>query len=138
MATFPALTPSSRSFTAGAYPTKSYRTMAGVVARRTFGNSPYAAKLQLEYRNVPDATVSTLLEHYHDQTSRNSRFKLSSNLTVKMSADVRNEVTGIAANRGSLRWEYEQPPQVESVVPGVYNVSISLLGELRDLRTDDR
>lgn len=138
MATFPALTPSSRKFTAGAYPIKGYRTMAGVVARRTFGNSPYAARLDLEYRNVPDATVSALLAHYHDQTSRNSRFKLSSNLTIKMSADVRDEVRGLAADRGSLRWEYEQPPQVESVHPGIYNVLISLLGELRDLRTDDR
>lgn len=137
MAAFPSLTPTARRFTPGIYPQRSFRTLSGVVARRTFGNLPYGAKLELEYSNVPDATVNTLLDHYHSQTAANARFRLSSNVTVAMSSDVADEVTGLSANRGNLRWEYEQPPQIESVRPGRYNVSISLLGELRDVQTDD-
>lgn len=137
MATFPALTPTARRFTPGIYPQRSFRTLSGVVARRTFGDSPYGAKLELEYSNVPDATVNTLLDHYHAQTAANARFRLSENVTAAMSIDVANELTGLAINRGNLRWEYEQPPQVESTRPGRYTVSITLLGEIRDPRTDD-
>ncbi len=137
MATFPALTPTARRFTPGIYPQRSFRTLSGVVARRTFGNLPYGAKLELEYSNVPDETVNTLLDHYHSQTATNARFRLSSNVTAAMSTAVAGELTGLAANRGNLRWEYEQPPQVESVRPGRYTVSISLIGELRDTQTDD-
>lgn len=137
MADFPSLTPSSRRFSPGVYPIKVYRTLAGIAARRTYGNRPYGAKLELEYRNVADATVNTLLDHYHNQTSINKRFKLSSNVTAGMSNDVADEVTNTADDRGNLRYEYEQPPQVESVRPGIYNVSISLVGELRDPATDD-
>jgi hypothetical protein len=137
MAAFPSLTPTSRRFTPGVYPVKVYRTLSGIAARRTFGDLPYGAKLDLEYRNVPDATVNTLLDHYHSQTSINKRFKLSSNVTAGMSTDVAAEVNSTAADRGNLRYQYEQPPQVESVRRGIYNVSISLLGELRDPSTDD-
>lgn len=137
MAAFPSLTPTSRRFTPGVYPVKVYRTLSGIAARRTFGDLPYGAKLDLEYRNVSDATVNTLLDHYHSQTSLNRRFNLSSNVTAGMSSAVAAEVTSTAADRGNLRYQYEQPPQVESVRPGIYNVSISLLGELRDPNTDD-
>lgn len=137
MSAFPSYTPASRRFTPGVYPQRSYRTLSGVVARRTYGNSPYGAKLELEYRSVPDATVNALLDHYHAQTAANKRFRLSSNITAGMSSDVAAEVTSLTANRGNLRWEYEQPPQVESVRPGIYNVSLSLLGEIRNTTTDD-
>lgn len=137
MATFPAYTPTSRRFTPGVYPQKTYRTLSGISARRTFGNAPYGAKLELEYQNVPDATVNALLDHYHSQTAINQRFRLSSNLTAGMSTDVAAEVTGLTADRGNLRWEYEQPPQVQSIRPGIYVISISLLGEIRNTSTDD-
>lgn len=137
MAAFPALTPTARRFTPGVYPQRSFRTLSGVVARRTFGNSPYGAKLELDYSNVTDTTVDTLLNHYHSQTAANARFRVSASVTAGMSTAVAEEATGFAANRGNLRWEYEQPPQVESVRPGVYNISVSLLGEIRDPTTDD-
>jgi hypothetical protein len=137
MASFPALTPSSRSFTPAVYPQRSFRTLSGVLARRTFGNSPYGAKLDLQYANVADTAVNTLLDHYHSQTAANQRFRLSANITAGMSSDVAGEVTSRAAARGNLRWEYAEPPKVESVRPGIYNVSISLAGEIRDPRTDD-
>jgi hypothetical protein len=137
MATFPSVTPTARRFTPGTYPQRNYRMLSGVVVRRTYGDSPYGAKLELEYRNIPDATVDILLDHYHAQTSINARFRLSSNVTAGMSQSVSGELTGLATDRGNLRWEYEQPPQVESVIRGISNVTISLLGEIRNPVTDD-
>lgn len=137
MTAFPSYTPTSRRFTPGVYPQKTYRSLSGIVARRTFGNSPYGAKLELEYSNVPDATVNALLDHYHSQTASNRRFRLSANITAGMSTAVAGEVTGLTADRGNLRWEYEQPPQVESIRPGIYRINVSLLGEIRNTTTDD-
>jgi len=137
MSAFPSITPASRRYTPGNYPQKSYRSLSGVVARRTYGNTPFGSRLELEYRNVPDATVTALLGHYHNQTALNQRFRLSSNITAGMSTALADETTSLSANRGNLRWEYEQPPQVDSVRPGVYNVSINLAGEMRDSTTDD-
>lgn len=133
MAAFPSLTPTARRFTPGIYPQRSYRTLSGIVARRTFGSSPYAAKLELEYSNVSGSVVTAILDHYHRQTSRNARFRLSSSVSAGMS----NGPTSEIVDRGNFRWEYEQPPQVESVLRDLYTISVSLLGEIRDPRTDD-
>ena len=41
------------------------------------------------------------------------------------------------ASLDNLRWEYEGPPEVESVRPGFSSVRVSLIGEIRDPRYDD-
>jgi hypothetical protein len=137
MANFPSFTPTARRYTPGVYPQKTFRTLSGVTVRRTFGNSPYGAQLELQYENVPDATVDAFLDHYHSQTASNSRFRLSDNVTAGMSSALTAEVTSYTANRGNLRWEYEKPPEVQSVRPGIYTITITLLGEIRNTTTDD-
>lgn len=134
MATFPALTPSSRNFAPGVYPQKVYRSLSGNVRKRTFGNSPYGATLELEYQNVPDATAVTLLNHYKSQTAANSRFALSPNVTAGMSDSL---ATLASASVDNLRWEYSRPPEVRSVRPGFSTVRISLAGEIRNPQFDD-
>jgi hypothetical protein len=111
--------------------------LSGIVARRTYGNSPYGARLDLEFKNISDTTVTTLLNHYHAQTTANRRFRLSTPITAGMNTGLSTEVQSLTADRGNLRWEYAQPPQIESVRPGVSNVSITLSGEIRDPNTDE-
>lgn len=141
MASFPELTPTSRQFSPGTYPQRTYRTLSGVLARRTFGDTAFGATLDLEYRNIPDTSVNLILDHYHSQTSQNARFKLSNNVTAGMSNDVRDEVRGYggaSADRKGLRWEYAEPPSVDSVRPGIYNVRVRLAGEIRNPALDDK
>jgi len=137
MSNFPSVTPTSRRYTPGTYPQKTYRSLSGIVARRTYGNSPYGARLDLEFKNISDTTVTTLLNHYHAQTTANRRFRLSTPITAGMNTGLSTEVQSLTADRGNLRWEYAQPPQIESVRPGVSNVSITLSGEIRDPNTDE-
>lgn len=133
MANFPSLTPTSRRFRPGVYPQKSYRALNGFVVKRTFGNSPYGAVLELEFNNIPDASVVTLLDHYRNQTAANARFLLSTNITAGMSTDLGSRAN---ASIDGLRWEYAQPPEVESVRPGRSRVRISLAGEIRNPQRD--
>ena len=134
MAAFPSVTPTSRNFKPGAYPQKTYRSLSGVMVRRTFGNQPFGASMDLEFENIPDATVVTLLDHYRSQAAANKRFQLSSNITAGMSSAL---ATRANASIDNLRWEYSQPPEVSSTRPGFNTVRINLTGEIRDPRLDD-
>lgn len=134
MATFPSITPTARSFSPGVYPQKQYRSLSGAVVKRTFGNQPYGATMELEYSNLPDASVVTLIDHYRLQTAANRRFRLSSNVTAGMGSSL---ISRADASVDDLRWEYAKPPEIESVRPGLSTVTISLTGEIRDPRYDD-
>jgi len=134
MATFPSITPTGRSFRPGVYPQKTYRSLSGATVKRTYGNSPYGAQLDLEFDSIPDATVVTLLDHYRSQTAANRRFTLSSNVTAGMSSTL---ATRANASIDGLRWEYAGPPEVQTIRPGINNVRINLAGEIRNPLLDD-
>ena len=133
MAAFPSFTPTSRSFTPGTYPQRSYRSLSGVVAKRTFGNSPSQATLDMSFDNVADSTAASIIAHYNSQTATNRRFLIDSTL-----GGISESLTDYAnGSEHNLRWEYAKPPSVQSVRPGRSSISVSLIGEIRDPRSDD-
>lgn len=134
MATFPSYVPTDRRFAPGTYPQRVYRSLAGVTARRTFGDRPYGASLELNFNNVSDAVTTAIINHYRSQTQQNKRFKVSNTTMGGLATELQTLMDGTADN---LRWEYSQPPDVESVRPGLSRVSVSLTGEIRDPNTDD-
>lgn len=133
MANFPSITPTARSFKPGVYPQKSYRSLNGAVIKRTYGNSPYGATLELSFENISDANTVALIDHYRSQTAANSRFSVSSNVTSGMSSTLAARADASVDN---LRWEYAGPPEVDSIRPGINRVRVSLVGEIRDPRYD--
>lgn len=134
MATFPSYVPTDRRFAPGTYPQRVYRSLAGVIARRTFGDRPYGASLELNFNNVSDVVTTAIINHYRSQTKQNKRFKVSNTTMGGLATELQTLMDGTADN---LRWEYSQPPDVESVRPGLSRVSVSLTGEIRDPNTDD-
>ena len=134
MANFPSITPSGRSFKPGVYPQKTYRSMAGVVIKRTYGNSPYGAQLQLDFDNITDASVVTIIDHYRSQTAANRRFNLSTAVTAGMSTALASRAN---ASLDGLRWEYADAPDVQSVRPGINKVRVTLTGEIKSPSLDD-
>jgi hypothetical protein len=134
MASFPAYIPTSRSFTPGTYPQKAYRSMAGIVTKRTFGNRPSQAKLDLEFQNVNDTTAAAIISHYRAQTAANRRFNVTA--TTMAGLDISLLVLANGSS-DTLRWEYANPPEVQSVRPGKSSITVSLIGEIRDPATDD-
>lgn len=133
MANFPAITPTSRTFKPGVYPQKAYRALNGVVTKRTFGNSPYNAELELRFDNIPDTTTASIINHYKTQTAANQRFLFSTNVTAGMDTTLAALAT---ASGDGLWWEYAGPPAVDSVHPGRSSVSVSFVGEIRDPKQD--
>ena len=133
MAVFPSYIPTRRNFTPGIFAQKTFRTLGGTVAKRTFGNVAYGAKLELEFTNITDDKVQTIIAHYQYQTQRTQRFQLPDSIVAGMSNALATSVKAVS----TLRWEYESPPAIESVFPGISVVSLSLIGEIRDPKTDD-
>lgn len=133
MAAFPSYIPTRRNFTPGIFPQKSFRTLGGTVAKRTFGNVAYGAKLELEFTNIIDDKVQAIIAHYQYQTQRNQRFQLPDTVIAGMNVSLAASVKAVS----TLRWEYEGPPAIESIFPGISVVSLTLIGEIRDPNTDD-
>jgi hypothetical protein len=133
MADFPSFAPTSRSFKAGVYPQRSYRSLSGVVTKRTFGNVPSQATLDMTFDNVADSTAASIIAHYHAQTAANRRFRIN-NILVGIEGSLKDYASGSGNN---LRWEYASPPEVQSVRPGRSSITVSLVGEIRDPRSDD-
>ena len=133
MAVFPSYIPTRRNFTPGIFPQKTFRTLGGVAAKRTFGNVAYGAKLELEFTNIIDDKVQAIIAHYQFQTQRNQRFQLPDTVIAGMNASLATSVKAVS----TLRWEYESPPAIESIFPGISVVSLTLIGEIRDPKTDD-
>jgi hypothetical protein len=132
MAAFPSFIPTSRSFKPGIYPQRSYRSLSGVVTKRTFGNVPSQATLDMTFDNVADSTAASILIHYHTETAANRRFLIDNTLGIE-------ELLGdfINGSDHNLRWEYASPPEVQSIRPGRSSITVSLIGEIRDPRSDD-
>ena len=133
MAVFPSYIPTKRNFTPGIFPQKTFRTLGGVAAKRTFGNVAYGAKLELEFTNIIDDKVQAIIAHYQFQTQRNQRFQLPDTIVAGMNASLATSVKAVS----TLRWEYESPPAIESIFPGISVVSLTLIGEIRDPNSDD-
>jgi hypothetical protein len=123
---FPVIKPSKREFRVGAFPVKTYRALSGATVKRSFGNRPYGYELGLEFQNIPDATTTLILQHYTNTSGGFERFTLPSQLFAGMDATLQSYAQAPA----TIRWEYAEPPTVQSVIAGRSTVSVTLIGEL--------
>lgn len=131
---FPSLKPSSRKFTMGELPTKTYRSMAGTVLRRAYGNKKVNYTLDLEFKNIGDddavlqysGWVSYILAHYADTNGTFETFTLPTGIFSGMGSDVRSYIQ----SPDSILWRYAEPPTVTSVRRGLSTVSVKLIGEI--------
>ena len=127
MANFPALKPSTRSFQLGQYPVKTYRAMSGAVVRRSFGNKAFGYTLDLEFANIPEATVNTIIDHYNGQQGGTLGFAIATAVFAGYTVTLQGKVR----NPSGIEWLYAEPPSVSSVIAGISTVTVKLVGEMR-------
>lgn len=128
---FPTIKPSSRSFDAGDWPVKTFRTQAGTESRILYGNQRTGQTLELSYQNVTDATAELFLDHYNEVLGTYYSFTLGD---IVAGQGARSGWAGnydaLGAGASGALWRYEAAPQVEAVKPGFSNVSIKLVAVL--------
>jgi hypothetical protein len=127
MANFPALKPSARSFQLGQYPIKTYRAMSGAVVRRSFGNKAFGYTLDLQFENVTEATVNTIIDHYNGQQGGTLGFAIATAVFAGYTVTLQGKVR----NPSGIEWLYAEPPNVSSVIAGISTVTVKLVGEMR-------
>tara|TARA_R110000772_G_scaffold156727_2_gene267924 strand:+ start:769 stop:1143 length:375 start_codon:yes stop_codon:yes gene_type:complete len=120
---FPALQPTSRDFTPGNWPVKSYKSQSGAEVRILYGDTRTSMELTLGYDNISDAQAEQFLTHYDETKGTYNTFAINSSTRAGWSG------TAAAIDSGTInRWRYADPPQVTAVKPGVSSVRVSLMG----------
>ena len=120
---FPALQPTSRDFTPGNWPVKSYKSQSGAEVRILYGDTRTNMELTLGYDNISDAQAQQFLTHYDETKGTYNTFTINSSTKAGWAG------TTTAIDSGTVnRWRYADPPQVTAVKPGRSSVRVSLLG----------
>jgi hypothetical protein len=122
---FPSLAPTVRTFDAGEYPVKNFRSQSGAEIRILYGSQRTGMKLELSYENISDGQAQSFIEHYDEMNGTYGTFTLPS-ITK----------TGWTGSSGTIdvttgnAWRYESAPQITSVQPGISTVQVQLIGVL--------
>lgn len=121
MATFPTLTPSSRTFTPGRHPHSEIPTLNGLQTRVRTSSVILEQQLRLTFVGLTEAQMLSIRTHYIGQQGRFLSFGIPDSLLSGMTTPSYFTPTGYS-------WIYASSPQVEDI-PGTqrYTVSIELV-----------
>ena len=121
MATFPTLTPSSRTFTPGRHPHSEIPTLDGLQTRVRTSNVILEQRLRLSFIGLTEAEMLSIRTHYVGQQGRFLSFDIPASLLSGMTTPAYFTPTGYS-------WLYAGAPQVEDIPCAQrYNVSIELV-----------
>ena len=121
MATFPTLTPSSRTFTPGRHPHSEIPTLNGLQTRVRTSNVILEQRLRLTFIGLTETQMLSIRTHYVGQQGRFLSFDIPSSLLSGMTTPASFTPTGYG-------WLYGGAPQVEDIPCAQrYNVSIEVV-----------
>jgi len=125
---FPALVPSSRSYTPGVFPEQQFQSQNGAVVRVRYGNQRYSSSLSLTFANIIDSKAALILENYAAVMGDDKYVEFTTdNVAAGVSTDLG---PWIQETNSLLKWKYASPPSVTSVKPGLSTVTCEFIGEL--------
>jgi hypothetical protein len=128
-ASFPSgLKPTSRSYRPGKFPQVAFEALNGATTMIRYGQKPYNAELTLTFANINDVDAARIVNHYEERMANFSSVTFTNatglaGLGSTLSSQVSESESG-------LTWRYAEPPQVESVYPGISTVTCTFIGYL--------
>jgi len=143
-ALFPKMVPTTRSFTVGDYPSKTYRSLSGVIFKRAFGNRKTGYTLDMTFKNIGDVAelrkgagfTRDIIDHYDSVDGTYESFKLPIEIFNGLYddtsvSDIRKAyINSIVRSPSDISWRYAEPPKVQSVKANMSTVTVKLIGEL--------
>ena len=123
---FPAIAPSSRTFTPGRFPSTDFESLDGTKTHIRFGNKRVNATMTLGFSNLSESEVWDIIENYEtvNSTWDNLEFFSDKGLQGISTNDLTREIRGTYTG---LTWRYSAPPTVTSTFDGLSNVSCSFV-----------
>jgi hypothetical protein len=110
----------------GQFPSKLYRSLSGVAVKRVFGNRSSGWNIEMTFRNTSEANAIAIWDHYIAQSGDIIRFTLPALIFSGSSATFSNKVLTLQ----SIAWEYSGPPEIDQPFNLLYDITVSLNGEL--------
>ena len=123
--------PTSRTYTPGVYPQTEFESQNGAKVVMRYGNKQVNAKLTLNFNNITDEQAFKILENYREVNSVYDfvTFNQTSGLAgidktghTSIDGSLKNLAGYVDAVPLGLRYRYDGPPTVTSVLPGISNV----------------
>ena len=133
---FPQIKPTSRSYSAGTYPSTNFESLDGTKTHLRYGNKRVNATLQLGFSNISDADAFLILENYRlvnsvwDYVTFNSESGLAGvggTGHTMPDGSLGNLAAYMDEAPSGLKWRYSGPPTVTSTFKGLSNVSCSFV-----------
>ena len=118
--TFPALLPSSRTFSPGNIPQSTQTSLSGVVSSFRRGNRRTAQTLSLGFRNLTEAQVNLIKAHYVDRQGTFNIFFLSAEVWS-------GYATPPIPLLSDYAWRYAGAPTVTDGIVGRWGVDVELV-----------
>ena len=120
--------PTSRSYRPGKLPETKFQALNGAVSFVQYGQNFVDAELTWNFAHINDDKVREILQHYSsvvgDDYVRFGRAKGFQGMAIDLLEN------GIESGDDLLRWRYKEPPQVQSVYPGISSVQLQFIGVL--------
>ena len=113
------VTPSTRSYSPGEYPQVEFEAQNGVKTVIRYGKNRTGSSLSLGFDNILDSDAAAILQNYEDINSIWDEVTFSGTNVIN-GAD--STLQSYFLERTELKWRYDGPPEVTSVVPGRSNV----------------
>ena len=120
MATFPSLTPSTRLYTPGDFPSAIQATSSGATTGFRRGNRRINQTLQLTFDNLTETQVNLIRTHYDGQNGSFEIFFLSSECWAGYTTPPVPLVSDFA-------WLYATAPTISDGITSKWNVEIELV-----------
>ena len=117
---FPEISPISRSFSQGRWPTKRFTAMNGVSTTRIYGDKSTEATFELQFL-VDDDAMTLIMDCYRRSEGAFGEVEL---------ADAMFDGTSDSVFPSYLKWHWVEAPAVSSVQPDLSRVTVKLIGLL--------
>jgi hypothetical protein len=123
---FPVLSPSSRDFTAGDYPVKTFTAQSGAEVRILYGSKRTGMTISLDYENIADTAADDFVAHFDEVRGTYDTFALPSEVLTGWTG----ASTALDSSNTGIRWRYAQAPAITNIRPGRSSVRVELVGVL--------
>lgn len=120
MANFPSITPSTRLYTQGNFPSAIQASSTGVTTGFRRGNRRINQTLQLSFNNLTESQVTQIRNHFDGQNGSFSIFYLSAEVWA-------GYTTPPVALVSDFAWLYANAPTISDGIVSKWNVEIELV-----------
>lgn len=120
---FPALRPTSRTYTPGSFPTKRFNSINGAGVTRIYGSKSFDASLRMQFL-LGDEDTRLVIDCWHEAKGDYTPLTLSNEVYAGITEELQGGIPTY------LNWRWAEAPSVESLFPGRSRVTVNLLATL--------